>query len=343
MNPQALDARRGVCRHGDAHARHRGGQHRPLPDRRGPRRRPQRPAVGRRRLHARARRDRADLRLARRPLRSSPAVRRAASPSSPSLLPPVPRPRASKRSSRLAPCRASARRSCSPSRSPCSPNAFPGAKERAGALAAYGAADRRLVRRRPARRRRADQRPGLAVDLPRSTCRSASPCLWITRAYVAESRDPAARRVDVPGQIALGAGLFLLVLALLRGNEDGWTSTPIVAALAVAAALLGGLRGHRGAGARADAAARALPQPQLRRRAGRGARDLGLVLRDLPLRHAVPAAGAGALGDRGRARVPAGHAGDLHRLGRHRGARREGLGAGDDRRSASRSWAPAWR
>ena len=38
-----------------------------------------------------------------------------------------------------APCRASAPRSCSPSRSRCSRNAFPGAKERAGALAAYGA------------------------------------------------------------------------------------------------------------------------------------------------------------------------------------------------------------
>ena len=53
-----------------------------------------------------------------------------------------------------------------------------------------------------------------------------------------ESRDPSARRVDVPGQVALGAGLFLLVLALLRGNEEGWGSTPIVAALAAAAVLL---------------------------------------------------------------------------------------------------------
>ncbi len=63
-------------------------------------------------------------------------------------------------------------------------------------------------------------------------------CIWITRAHVRESRDPRARRVDVPGQVALGSGLFLLVLALLRGNEEGWSSTFIVAALAGGAVLL---------------------------------------------------------------------------------------------------------
>ncbi len=62
--------------------------------------------------------------------------------------------------------------------------------------------------------------------------------LWITYRAVAESRDPTPRRVDLPGQITLIAGLFLLVLALLRGNEEGWGSTGIVAALAGAAALL---------------------------------------------------------------------------------------------------------
>ena len=62
--------------------------------------------------------------------------------------------------------------------------------------------------------------------------------LWITYRAVAESRDPTPRRVDLPGQITLIAGLFLLVLALLRGNEEGWGSTGIVAALAGAAVLL---------------------------------------------------------------------------------------------------------
>src|SRR3954454_1247096 len=62
--------------------------------------------------------------------------------------------------------------------------------------------------------------------------------LWITYRSVAEGRDPTPRRIDVPGQVTLIAGLFLLVLALLRGNEDGWGSAGIVAALVGAAAFL---------------------------------------------------------------------------------------------------------
>ena len=62
--------------------------------------------------------------------------------------------------------------------------------------------------------------------------------LWITYRSVAEGRDPTPRRVDVFGQITLVAGLFLLVLALLRVNDDGWGSTGIVASLVGAAVLL---------------------------------------------------------------------------------------------------------
>jgi EmrB/QacA subfamily drug resistance transporter len=59
-----------------------------------------------------------------------------------------------------------------------------------------------------------------------------------TYRWVRESRDPNARRVDWPGQTALIGGLFLFVLALLRGNEQGWGSTAIVAELAGAGVLL---------------------------------------------------------------------------------------------------------
>ncbi len=62
--------------------------------------------------------------------------------------------------------------------------------------------------------------------------------LWVTYRSVAEGRDPTPRRVDLAGQITLIAGLFLLVLALLRGNDDGWGSTGIVASLIGAAVLL---------------------------------------------------------------------------------------------------------
>jgi EmrB/QacA subfamily drug resistance transporter len=65
-------------------------------------------------------------------------------------------------------------------------------------------------------------------------------CLWIVRAHVVESRDPRAPRVDFAGLLTLTGGLFLLVLALLRGNEEGWGSAGIVASLAGAAVLLVG-------------------------------------------------------------------------------------------------------
>ena len=42
----------------------------------------------------------------------------------------------------------------------------------------------------------------------------------------------------MPGLVTLTGGLFLLVFALLRGNEDGWGSATIVASFAGAAALL---------------------------------------------------------------------------------------------------------
>ncbi|MEA2405230.1 MAG: hypothetical protein QOE08_1877 [Thermoleophilaceae bacterium] len=62
--------------------------------------------------------------------------------------------------------------------------------------------------------------------------------LYVTLTKVEESRDPNARKIDWPGQATLAPALFLLVLALLRGNEDGWTSTLILAELGTAVALL---------------------------------------------------------------------------------------------------------
>jgi EmrB/QacA subfamily drug resistance transporter len=62
--------------------------------------------------------------------------------------------------------------------------------------------------------------------------------LAITRKYVRESRDPQPRRIDWAGQTALTAGLFLLVLALLRGNDVGWGSAQVVASLGGAGGLL---------------------------------------------------------------------------------------------------------
>ena len=63
--------------------------------------------------------------------------------------------------------------------------------------------------------------------------------LAVTLRRVQESRDPAAHRPDLPGQLTLTAGLFLLVLALLRSSADGWSSARTIGELAGAAVLLG--------------------------------------------------------------------------------------------------------
>lgn len=65
-------------------------------------------------------------------------------------------------------------------------------------------------------------------------------CAALVVSGVRESRDPNPRRVDLPGQATLCAGLFVLVLALLRGNTQGWASAAIVGELMAAAVLLAG-------------------------------------------------------------------------------------------------------
>ena len=50
-------------------------------------------------------------------------------------------------------------------------------------------------------------------------------------------RDPTAR-IDWGGLVTFSAALFCLVFALIRGNDDGWSSTKIVALLVAGALLL---------------------------------------------------------------------------------------------------------
>ena len=115
--------------------------------------------------------------------------------------------------------------------------AFPDMKERAGALAAYGATIGGAFAFGPlvggALTSGLDWQWIFLINIPVGVAAIA-----ITRKYVLESRDPKARRIDWVGQLLLTGGLFLLVLALLRGNEDGWTSTLIMAELTAAAVLL---------------------------------------------------------------------------------------------------------
>jgi EmrB/QacA subfamily drug resistance transporter len=116
-------------------------------------------------------------------------------------------------------------------------NAFPGARERAGALAAYGATIGAAFAIGPlvggALTSGLGWRWIFIVNIPLGLIALAA-----TLARVEESRDPKARSIDWIGQVLLGGGLFLLVLALLRGNDQGWGNTAILAEFAGAAAFL---------------------------------------------------------------------------------------------------------
>jgi len=116
-------------------------------------------------------------------------------------------------------------------------DAFPDARARAGALAAYGATIGASFAIGPAVGGALTSGLGwrwvFLVNLPIGAL-----CLYIAVAKVRESRESHARPVDKLGLVTLTGGLFLLVLGLLRGNELGWGSTAIVAELAGAAVLL---------------------------------------------------------------------------------------------------------
>ena len=60
----------------------------------------------------------------------------------------------------------------------------------------------------------------------------------ITYAKLRESRDPNASSIDWAGLVTFSAALVLLVLGLLRGNDEGWGSALIVSLLGGAAALM---------------------------------------------------------------------------------------------------------
>lgn len=115
----------------------------------------------------------------------------------------------------------------------------PGPEQRAKGLAAFGAAIGAAFAIGPfiggAVTATLGWRAIFLINVPIGTT-----ALLIAVCRVGEGRDPHARRVDWPGQATLIGGLFLLTLALLRGNATGWTSPGILAALAGAVLLLAG-------------------------------------------------------------------------------------------------------
>jgi EmrB/QacA subfamily drug resistance transporter len=116
-------------------------------------------------------------------------------------------------------------------------DAFPGAAERAKAFAVYGATIGASFAVGPlvggALTSYVSWRAVFFVNVPLGILTIAA-----TYAWVRESKESRARRLDIPGQLTLTGGLFLLVFALLRGNDEGWSSTSIVLSLAGAVVLL---------------------------------------------------------------------------------------------------------
>lgn len=62
--------------------------------------------------------------------------------------------------------------------------------------------------------------------------------VWVSSVSLRESRNPHARRIDVPGVLTLSFGLLLVIYGLVRGNADGWGSASIVGSLIAGAVLL---------------------------------------------------------------------------------------------------------
>jgi len=62
--------------------------------------------------------------------------------------------------------------------------------------------------------------------------------IWLTARSLPESREERPRPLDLIGMVTFGAACFLATYGLIRGNEDGWGSLPIVGSLVGAALLL---------------------------------------------------------------------------------------------------------
>ncbi len=60
----------------------------------------------------------------------------------------------------------------------------------------------------------------------------------LTLAKVKESRDPTGRKIDWLGVVFFSTSLFTLVLGLIRGNDDGWTSTKILTLFVISAVTM---------------------------------------------------------------------------------------------------------
>ena len=243
--------------------------------------------------------------LARRPARAASGSSSSASRSSP----PPPRSAAPRTSPlfldpRARRSRASAARSCSPSRSRSSRRSSTAASAAppSGSGARRSGSPSRSARSSAASLTEyAGWRWIFFVNLPIGVV-----CVVGAIAYLHESRDEQHGGFDLLGFVTLTGGLFALVLALLRGNDWGWSSGRIGRRSSspppCCSPRSSSIELRR---ARADVRPRALPQADVHRRADRRVRDLVGDVRAVPLPDALPPERARLLAAPGGPALPA--------------------------------------
>jgi EmrB/QacA subfamily drug resistance transporter len=113
---------------------------------------------------------------------------------------------------------------------------FPAGRERGGAMAVYGGAIGVAVAVGPLVGGALIDWLGwesvFLINVP-----IGAAALVVTYLRLGESRDPDASHADWGGLVTFSCALFALVLALLRGNAEGWGSVPIMALLTGAVGL----------------------------------------------------------------------------------------------------------
>jgi len=62
--------------------------------------------------------------------------------------------------------------------------------------------------------------------------------IWLTVRFLPETREERPQPLDLAGMASFGTACFLATYGLIRGNEDGWGSAPILGSLLGAALLL---------------------------------------------------------------------------------------------------------
>ena len=122
---------------------------------------------------------------------------------------------------------------------------------------------------------------------------------------IEESRDQTHERLDLPGLLTSGVGLFSLTYALIEANNYGWGSAADRRGIRARGGHALRLRPARASSTRADARPDAVPQPHVRRGEPRDAPGRAGDVRRLLLRLALHAERARLLGRPGGRDVPA--------------------------------------